>query len=275
MKSYSYILVFFVIFTACKSSYEKVRTSNDSTLIHKAANEYYAKKDNVRAQALFENILTAYRGQKEAEEIYFKYAYCHYYVREFDMASHLFKNFTNTFVNSPKKEEAEYMAVYSIYKTSPSYRLDQSGTEKAIEGFQTFANNNPESSRVAECNKLIDELRGKLEKKLFEQGKLYLDLRNYQSAVNSFESLISEFPETKNHQEVRYLIIKSHYDLANASIFEKQEERYKETEAKADAFIQKYKSGKKVQEVRTIKQNAIQKLKNPEYDRYKNTSSRN
>jgi outer membrane protein assembly factor BamD len=167
------------------------------------------------------------------------------------------------------------MAVYSIYKTSPSYRLDQSGTEKAIEGFQTFANNNPESSRVAECNKLIDELRGKLEKKLFEQGKLYLDLRNYQSAVNSFESLISEFPETKNHQEVRYLIIKSHYDLANASIFEKQEERYKETEAKADAFIQKYKSGKKVQEVRTIKQNAIQKLKNPEYDRYKNTSSRN
>jgi outer membrane protein assembly factor BamD len=74
-----------------------VRTSNDSVLIYKAANEYYAKKDYVRAQALFENILTTYRGQKEAEEIYFKYAYCHYYVREFDMASHLVQKFHQYF----------------------------------------------------------------------------------------------------------------------------------------------------------------------------------
>ncbi len=275
MKNWSYLLLLFILINACKSSYEKVRTSNDPILIYKAANDYYAKKDYIRAQSLFESILTNYRGQKEAEEIYFKYAYCHYYVQEFEMSSHLFKNFSSTFVNSPKKEEAEYMSVYSIYKLSPSYRLDQTSTEKAIDGFQSFANNNPESSRVNECNKIIDELRAKLEVKLLEQGNLYYDLRNYQAAVSSFEHLITEFPETKNQQEVRYLILKSHYELATNSIFEKQEERYKETLIKAEQFLERYKSGKKIAEVKEIKKNTIQKLKNPEYDRYKNSSAGN
>lgn len=167
------------------------------------------------------------------------------------------------------------MSVYSIYKLSPSYRLDQTSTEKAIDGFQSFANNNPESSRVNECNKIIDELRAKLEVKLLEQGNLYYDLRNYQAAVSSFEHLITEFPETKNQQEVRYLILKSHYELATNSIFEKQEERYKETLIKAEQFLERYKSGKKIAEVKEIKKNTIQKLKNPEYDRYKNSSAGN
>ena len=69
MKNWSYLLLLFILINACKSSYEKVRTSNDPILIYKAANDYYAKKDYIRAQSLFESILTNYRGQKEAEEI--------------------------------------------------------------------------------------------------------------------------------------------------------------------------------------------------------------
>lgn len=62
------------------------------------------------------------------------------------------------------------MSVYSLYKTSPGYRLDQSNTEKAIDGFQLFVNTYPNSKRVEECNKLIDECRAKIEFKSFEAG---------------------------------------------------------------------------------------------------------
>ena len=270
--------VFFVVLlaaSACKSSYEKIRTSNDAALQFKAANDFYKKKDYVRAQALYELALSSYRGQKEAEELYYNYADCHYQLREYEMAAHLYKNFASTFINSPLKETAEFNAAQAIYKTSPNYRLDQSGTIKAIDAFQSFVNTYPESPKVAESNKLIDELRAKLEKKAYEQGKLYLDIKNYQAAISTFENLLTDFPDTKNDREVRYLIPKSMFLLAENSIFEKQKERYVESVNKSEYFLNRYPTGTYSKEVIAIKKEANKKHKNPEYDRYQNTGDRN
>ncbi|MDQ3142440.1 MAG: outer membrane protein assembly factor BamD [Bacteroidota bacterium] len=264
-----------LVLSSCKSSYEKIRTSGDPAIILKSANSHYAKKDYVRAQALYEMIITSYRGQKEAEEIYFNYANSHFYLSEYDMASHLFKTFSTTFINSPKREDAEFMAVYSIYKTSPEYQLDQSGTEKAIEGFQIFVNTYPESPRVAECNKLIDEMRGKMELKAFEQGKLYYELKNYQASVTTLENLLTDYPDTKNTREVRYLIIKAYFELAQRSIFEKQKERYLEAVSRSDEFLKRFPNGKFVQIIKDIRKQALQKSKNSDYDRYKDAGARN
>ncbi|MBK9221200.1 MAG: outer membrane protein assembly factor BamD [Saprospiraceae bacterium] len=264
-----------LLFSACKSSYEKIRTSAEPQLILKAADKYYANKEYFKAQTLYELVLTSFRGQKEAEEIYFNYAYTHYYLSEYELASHLFKTFANTFINSSKKEDADFLSVYSLYKTSPVYRLDQSGTEKAIEGFQLFVNSYPNSSKIIECNKLIDECRSKLEFKAFEAGKLYYDMRNYQACLTSLQNLLNDFPETKNAREIRYLMCKSAYQLAERSIFEKQKERFIDAKQYAEDFIRRYVSGKYLNEVKDLNKKAITKLKSPEYDRYQNTSARN
>ncbi|MBK6546894.1 MAG: outer membrane protein assembly factor BamD [Saprospiraceae bacterium] len=264
-----------LLFSACKSSYEKIRTSAEPQLILKAADKYYASKEYFKAQTLYELVLTSFRGQKEAEEIYFNYAYTHYYLSEYELASHLFKTFANTFINSSKKEDADFLSVYSLYKTSPVYRLDQSGTEKAIEGFQLFVNSYPNSSKIIECNKLIDECRSKLEFKAFEAGKLYYDMRNYQACLTSLQNLLNDFPETKNAREIRYLMCKSAYQLAERSIFEKQKERFIDAKQYAEDFIRRYVSGKYLNEVKDLNKKAITKLKSPEYDRYQNTSARN
>ncbi|HEX5625876.1 MAG TPA: outer membrane protein assembly factor BamD [Saprospiraceae bacterium] len=268
-------LVLCSVWIACKSSYEKIRTSSDPQIILKAAEQYYADKEYFKAQGLYELVLTAFRGQKEAEEIYFRYAYCHYYLSEYELASHLFKNFANTFINSTRKEEADYMSVFSLYKTAPGYRLDQSSTEKAIEGFQLFVNTYPRSTRVAECNKLIDECRAKLELKAFEAAKLYYDMKNYQACVASFQNLLNDYPETKNAREIRYLMCKSSFLLAERSIFEKQKERYLEARQHAQTFISKYPGGKHLQEIKEIQKKINNKLKSNDYDRYQNTSAGN
>ena len=57
------------------------------------------------------------------------------------------------------KEEAEYMAAYSNFRLSPNYKLDQTYTEKAIEGFEQFINLYPTTERAVNANKLIDEMR--------------------------------------------------------------------------------------------------------------------
>jgi outer membrane protein assembly factor BamD len=62
----------FTLLTGCKSEYEKIRQSNDPELMYKKGLELYDEEEYERAQVLLEQSISAYRGQKEAEELFFK-----------------------------------------------------------------------------------------------------------------------------------------------------------------------------------------------------------
>lgn len=258
----------------CKSEFEKIRTGGDAAKMLEAADKYYEEEEWQKAQTLYELIVGSYRGKKEAEDIYFNYAYTYYNLRRYLLSSYYFKNFATTFGGSTKKEEAEYMIAYSYYQLSPSFRLDQTNTEKAIESFQSFVNTYTQSPRVEQCNRLIDEMRLKLEQKAFEGGKLYFDLRRYQSAIQTFENLLKDFPETPNAEEVRYMTTRAAFLLAENSFVERQQERYLEAEEKAVEFLARYENGKYLREVQNMLDNSKKKLKQLDNVRYQNSSAR-
>jgi outer membrane protein assembly factor BamD len=270
-KSFGWILLsaLFLGATACKSNFEKTRTSGNGEMILNSAFKYYEKKNYQRALTLFELVINTLRGDARAEKAYFQYAQCHYETRQFLLAAFYFKNFSNTFTNSPLREEAAYMSAYANYQMSPSFRLDQNATTSAIEEFQVFVNLFPNSSRVSQCNDLIDELRRKLEQKAFSEGQLYYDLKQYQSAVISFDNLMRDYPESPDAERVRFLIAKAAFLLAENSVVEKKTDRYNEAIARCGDFLEKYPSGKYAKEIKEIKkeaaaaQKAVQKkLKN-------------
>jgi len=184
MRFFIYILLIISSLTACKSEFEQVRISNDPERILTTSIKYFDKGDYLRAQTLMELILNQYRGTRQGEELFFKYAYTHFHLGNYQLAATYFTNFASTFGYSSYTEDADYMTAYSYYKQSPSFRLDQESSIKAIDVFQDFANKYPDSERVAECNKLIDELRAKLEEKAYAQGLLYYDLSQYQAAMD-------------------------------------------------------------------------------------------
>ncbi len=268
-----YLFVFILLLGGCKSEFEKIRASGDTQLIHKKAFELYEQEEYLRAQTLFELIIPAYRGRPELEKIYFTYAYTYYYLNKYVLANYYFKTFATTFPTSTFKEEAEFMVAYSSYQLSPSFRLDQTYSGKAIEEFETFVNNYPQSERVKECNRLIDELRLKLEHKTFVEGQLYYDLRQYQAAIAVFENLLKDFPETNNAEQIRYLIAKSSYDLASNSVFTKQEERYKQAVGYAKDYLSKFSDNKNTSEVQSIYNNSVKKLKSLTNGRYQDEST--
>lgn len=249
-----------LVFSACKSEFERIRASNDPDLLYKRANEYYEAGEHQKAQTLYELIISSFRGRPEAEEISFKYAYTYYQQEQFILASYYFKNFSQTYANSAKREEADFMSAYSNYQLSPTFRLDQTYTQTAIDELQLFINTYPRSNRVAECNALIDEMRAKLEKKAFEEGNLYFNLRYYQSATHVFENLLKDYPETKHAEEVRFKIIQSAYLLAENSVVERQEERYQEALARTETFLTRYPSSAYKREVLAVQNNSQKKL---------------
>lgn len=253
-------LLAILVFSACKSEFEKIRTSGDPALVLQKANAYYEEEEYQKAQTLYELVMASYRGKAEAEDIYFNYAYTYYYLRQYLLAAYYFKNFATTYGGSSKRQDAEFMAAYSNYQMSPSFRLDQTYTLKAIEEFQAFINAYPNNPRVEECNNLIDEMRAKLERKAYEEGALYFDIRQYQSAVQSFENLLKDFPETDRADQVRYMIIKSSFLMAENSFVDKQKERYQETASLAEEFLERYEESEHQKEVSTILKNSQRKL---------------
>ena len=119
-----------LFFSSCKSEFEKVRASGDTDLLYKTAYQYYEAEEFQKAHTLFELLLGNLRGKVEAEKVYFYYAYSQYFMGKYILASYYFKDFSTKFLNSQFKEEADFMTAYSQYKLSPSFRLDQSYTQK-------------------------------------------------------------------------------------------------------------------------------------------------
>ncbi|MEP7269179.1 MAG: outer membrane protein assembly factor BamD [Saprospiraceae bacterium] len=236
---YSLIMGSLFIFS-CRSEFEKIRTSNDSEAMYKKAVAYFENKEYSKTQTLFESIVSSYRGKKEFEQLNYMFAYTYYYQKEYGSAATAFKTFSNTFVYSPYREEMDYMYAYSLYLQSPNFRLDQEPSVLANDALQTFVNTYPTSERAKECNKLMDGLRKKLETKAFSQGEQYYNMGQYQAAITTFENVLKDYPDSKDVEQIRFLICKAAFLYAEKSIFEKREERYQNCIAYAETFKNKY-----------------------------------
>ena len=126
---------------------------------------------------------------------------------------------------------------------------------------QLFVNKYPNSTRLEECNKLLDEMRSKLELKAFENAKLYYFLQDYKAAVVAFGNVIKDFPDSKYREEMMYLTLKCNYLLAVNSIETKKEERIKATLDSYTKFIDAFPNSNELKPAESIYDSAM-KMKN-------------
>lgn len=222
------------------SEYNKVLKSSDYEKKYEYAKKLYEKDDYARSLTLLEELIAVYRGTSKAEEIYYYYAYCHYYVGDYVLAAYQFKTFIKTFPNSSHVEEAAFMVPSSYYEMSPTYSLDQTDTKNAIRELQSFINTYPTSTRIPEANETMAKLRGKLERKYYENAKQYFNMEQYSAAVVAFTNLLKDYPDNKYREEVSFLIIKSNYLYALNSIEAKKSERFQSAIESYFKFIEKY-----------------------------------
>lgn len=217
--------LFLVLLSAC-SGYEKVLKSDDISYKLTKANEYYDKKQYQKANALYESLLQVLKGTKNFEPLYFRYAYSSYYLKDYLSASYHFKNFVDYFPSSKDAEEAEFMHAVSLYKMSPKASLEQTNTIKALEAMQSYINTHPGSKRLAEANLMMDAMRRKLETKDASAAQLYYNISQYKAAGIAFQSVLQNYPESASADFYEYMIVKSLFNYAKASVASKQEERY-------------------------------------------------
>src|SRR5690554_6704664 len=177
------LIIFSLLILVGCSEYSKVLKSSDIEYKYVKAQEYYEKGKYSKALSLFDELGTLFRGSSRSEEVQFYIADCHYHLKDYYFANYYYKNFAKTYPASPRAETAQYRSAYCSYLNSPKSSLDQTETEQALTEFQLFLNRYPNTDLKDSTNAMIDELRLKLEKKSFDNAKLYYLTEIYKNAI--------------------------------------------------------------------------------------------
>lgn len=259
-----YILAL-VLMISCKSEYQKLLTSTDYEKQYNKAVELYEQKEYYKAYELFEKVLPAYRLSDKAEKINYLIARCYYESGDYLMAAYYFERYAISFPASEYVEEAQYFAAISYYNNSPKYSLDQMYTTKAIASFQNYINRFPKGMYVKQSNDYIAELRVKLEKKSFENSKIFYNIGDYKAAVISLRNCLKDYPDSKFREEILFLTFESSYLLAQNSIESKKQERLELAVQDYKLYIDEFPQGiwaKDAEKIYVQLQKEIQKANN-------------
>ncbi len=217
-----------ILFNSC-SEYQKVLKSTDLDFKFEQAVKLFDNEEYIKAFPLFDELLLLYRGTDKAEAVYYYYCKAEYEKGNLLSAAYHFKNFASTYKDNPKAEECSYLAVYCHYMLSPKYSLDQANTYKALDEMKVFFDKFPKSTYIAACRDLKTSLLAKLEKKSFENAKLYYTTENYKAAIHAFNLALQEYQNSFFKEEILFLQLKSYYLLASNSVLRKKEKRIKDT----------------------------------------------
>lgn len=248
MKSALLIALFAFGVVSC-SKFAKVQKSNDYDYKLRMAEKYYVAKKYNYAKQLYEELFPLMKGQPQFEDLFYKFAYCAFYLKDWMNAENLFKQFVEVFPNSPKAEEMDYMRAYTYFKQSPKTELDQTNTQKTIGLMQTFINTHPGSPRIKEATGIIDQCRIKLEDKSHLSALLYYNMGKYRAAAIAYTSLMNDFPDSQRGDEYKFQIIKSYYLFAQNSYEDKKPARYEQVINECHDFADRFPDSKLLKEV--------------------------
>ncbi|AGW85982.1 hypothetical protein K645_1016 [Blattabacterium sp. (Nauphoeta cinerea)] len=109
---------------------------------------------------------------------------------------------------------------------SPNFDLDQTKTKIAIETFNQFIKEYPDSSKVKEVYNLLYKLLNKIEKKDYNIANYYFLIRKYQSSLIYFQDFIKNFPKSYLKEDAMYKICICQHKLSNRKNFLKSYDEY-------------------------------------------------
>ena len=241
-------LLSLLVLISC-NEYQKVLNNGTASDQYKMAVKLYETKKFSKALRLFEKITPAYRGKPQMERIQFMIAQANFNIKSYSLSGYYFDRFTKNYPKSSKNEEAAFLSAYSYKLASPTFSTDPTDTNKALDAFQTFINNYPNSDKLEEANKHYKDLRYRLQKKYFEIAKVYYttadyDMRNYKAAIQAFDNLLGDYLGSEFKEEALYYRLKSAHDFVLKSTIRRKADRVVDAMAAYDKLIRNFPDSK-------------------------------
>lgn len=211
---------------SCKSEYEALLNGNDVDAKYAAAFDYFNNGKYNKAAQLFESLAVLTSGTDRDDTVQYYWGLSNYRFKDYYTAETNFTKFITNFPRSPFAEEASFLRIDCLYRSTLRYELDQVPTHNAISVISQYLVENPGNTHNAICHKMLKELNDRLDRKAYENARLYYKMEDYKSSRVAFRNILKDDAENIYREDILYYIAKSSYKYAFLSVESKQKERY-------------------------------------------------
>lgn len=212
--------------SACKSQYDIMLESNDLEAKYKAAFEYFEKAKYTRSAALFESLAVLTSGTERDDTVRYYWGLSNYLNRDYYTAETNFQQFLDVYPNSSFAADAYFYRVDCLYRATLRYELDQKPTYQAMNEINQYLIKYPYGEKSKLCRQMHKELGERLDRKAFENAKLYYNMEDYKASRVAFRNVLKEDADNIYREEILYYSAMSSYKYAEMSVKTKQKERY-------------------------------------------------
>ena len=177
--------------------------------------------------------------------------------RQHLLAGSEYTRFIEFYRVDPRIEQAAFERIQSYAALSPRFALDQTDTKRAIEYVRLYLSQYPEGEHAAEAIALQADLRAKLARKAYENGRLYESRDYYQAARITYEKVLQQYPVSEVADDALLGALRAQVAYADASVFDKQAERYREALALYDQFTTLFPQSEFIRDAEALYQRAF------------------
>ncbi|MCT4665568.1 MAG: outer membrane protein assembly factor BamD [Flavobacteriales bacterium] len=238
-------------------NFSKVLTSTDATYKEAMANKYFQKGDCDKSTQLYDDLLNLYKGTAKSEKLFLKLAESYYCEEKYLLAAHHFEVFSRTFSRSERREQAVYMIGRCYEEESPDVDLDQEFTQKAIKNYQAFISEFPETKKLEEVKFRIKDLKSKLVEKDAQIALLYLKTENFKPSIRAISLFLQKHPDSPFEEKMKFSLVEAYYLLADRSVEEKKEIRYKNVTIAYQDFKHAFPESEKLDKANNMHSSAL------------------
>ena len=211
---------------SCKSQYEELLESSDTKAKYNAAFEYFNSGRYSKASQLFESISMAVSGTAQDDTVQYYTALSNYNQRDFYTAEANLAHFIENYPASPFIESAKFLRVDCLYRATLRYELDQKPTYTAITAINEYKMKHIGSPNVAICDRMLEDLNERLDRKAYENARLYYKMEDYKASRVAFKNVLKDNADNIYREDILYYAAMSSYNYALNSVPAKQKERY-------------------------------------------------
>ena len=151
----------------------------------------------LQAQTDFKYVVMRGTGTDLGDDAQYYLGEAYFRNKEYLLAVAEYEKLTRRMAFSPFVEDARFKICEAYRIESPKYYHDQEYTKKSLERYQEFLDDFPESKLNDAAVESIEILRGKLGKKIYETGILYMKLDEFESAKMTFQSVMDMYYDTE------------------------------------------------------------------------------
>jgi len=171
--------------------------------------EHLESEKYLQAQTDFKYVVMRGTGSDLGDDAQYYLGEAYYRNKEYLLAVSEYEKLTRRMAFSPFVEDARFKICEAYRIESPKYFHDQEYTEKALERYQEFLDDFPNSELNDDAVASINILREKLGKKIYETGILYMKMEEFESAKMTFQSVIDLYYDTEIIQHANQGMVKA------------------------------------------------------------------